>query len=113
MTHQPDVDFDVRGAFLVAGLSGDFGGADCAYVFDRIAEKLKDARPMLIVDFARVSRAGGLAIGKLLRLNQTCRKTPCRLAVMSGDRKLRRALRLAGVPVVADYYSAMAQVLSA
>ena len=68
---------------------------------------------MLILDFARVPPVGGLAIGKLLRLNQTCRKTPCGMVVMSGDRKLRRALRLAGVTVVHDYYAAVAQVLSA
>jgi hypothetical protein len=113
MTHEPDVDFDVRGAFLVADLSGDFGGADCARVFDRIGRRLKDARSMLIVNFARVSRIGGLAIGKVLRLNRTCRRAPCGMAVMSGDRKLRRALRLAGVPVVADYYSAMELAMSA
>lgn len=113
MTHEPDVDFDVRGAFLVADLSGDFGGADCAHVFDRIAKKLRDARSMLIIDFARVPRVGGLAIGKVLRLNRTCRSIPCGMAIMSGDRRLRRALRLAGVPVVADYYSAMELALSA
>ena len=113
MIHEPDVDFEVRGAFLVADLSGDFGRADCAHVFERIAEKLKHARSMLIVNFARVSRVGGLAIGKVLRLNQTCRRPACGMAVMSGDRKLRRALRLAGVTVVGDYYLAMERILSA
>ena len=97
MADEGSVAFERLEEHLLARLSGDMSGVDCAAVMDRITERLADAPRGVIVDLTGVPRIGSIVLGKLVRLGQVCRESGRRISIVAGEGKVLRVVELLGL----------------
>lgn len=113
MADEGSVAFEQLDDHLLARLSGDLSGVDCAAFMDRITERLPDAPRGVIVDLTRVSRIGSIVLGKLVRLGQVCRESGRRISIVAGEGKVLRVVEILGLTSTLERHATVDEAILA
>jgi len=113
MVDEGSVSFEQLDEHLLARLSGDLSGVDCAALMDRITARLPDAPRAVIVDLAGVSRIGSIVLGKLVRLGQVCRDSGRRISIVAEEGKVLRVVELLGLTSTLQRHATVAEAILA
>ncbi len=113
MVDEGSVAFERLDDHLLARLSGDLSGVDCAALMDRITARLPDAPSGVIVDLAGVSRIGSIVLGKLVRLGQVCRDSGRRISIVAEEGKVLRVVDILGLTSTLQRHATVAEAILA
>ena len=111
MADEGSVAFEQLDDHLLARLSGDLSGVDCAALMDRITERLPDAPRGVIVDLTGVSRIGSIVLGKLVRLGQVCRESGRRISIVAGEGKVLRVVEILGLTSTLERHATVEEAI--
>ncbi len=113
MADEGRVAFERLDEHLLARLSGDLSGVDCAAIMDRITKRLPDASTGVIVDLTNVSRIGSIVLGKLVRLGQVCRESQRRISIVAGEGKVLRVVEILGLTSTLERHATVEEAILA